>query len=197
MIPQVLLVDDDPLVLEGLRRALRKEPYAIHCATSAEQALAMLATQHIDLIVSDERMPGMKGNQLLQVVREKYPSTMRIMLSGHPSLDVALRAINSGEVFRLFTKPCNEIELALGIRGALSHRTLLEQSQRLLRAARKQREAIQHLELACAEQIQRNEEGAILLSDESADILQILAEVEQELGIVEADTSTEKRTPLS
>ncbi|MCC6954806.1 MAG: response regulator [Deltaproteobacteria bacterium] len=183
MKPQVLLVDDDPLLLESLKRSLRKEPYNILCATSGEQAMSVLATQQIDLIVSDEKMPGMRGHELLTLVREQYPNTMRIMLSGQPSLDIAVRAINAGEIFRLFVKPCKEVEVALGIRAALQQRELIVQSQRLLRAAQHQKRSIQDLEEAYGSGVSRDESGVIELPEQSEDLEEILREIELQLGL--------------
>src|SRR5262245_4719312 len=118
----VLLVDDDASLLQGLRRALHGEPYEIVTAGSARAALDVIASQPIDVVVSDEEMPGMRGNQLLASVHASHPDTMRIMMTGQASLEVAMRAINEGHAYRFFTKPCNVVELAVGIRQALVQR---------------------------------------------------------------------------
>jgi DNA-binding NtrC family response regulator len=115
----VLLVDDDPAVLDGLARALRREPYRILRAGSADEAARVLSSEPVDLIVCDEQMPGMSGSEFLARVAREHPQVMRIMLTGNPSLPAALRAINEGRVYHFFTKPCNEIDLALKIREAL------------------------------------------------------------------------------
>lgn len=115
----VLLVDDDPAVLDGLARALHREPYRILRAASADEAAQILSSEPVDLIVCDEQMPGMPGSEFLARVAREYPDVMRIMLTGNPSLPAALRAINEGRIYHFFTKPCNEIDLALTIREAL------------------------------------------------------------------------------
>jgi len=119
MIHTVLLVDDDPAVLDGLARALHREPYRILRAGSADEAARVLSSEPVDLIVCDEQMPGMSGSEFLARVAREHPQVMRIMLTGNPSLPAALRAINEGRVYHFFTKPCNEIDLALTIREAL------------------------------------------------------------------------------
>ena len=77
------------------------------------------------LIVYDEEMAGMSGTEFLGRVAEQYPDTVRIVLTGHPTLPAALRAINEGKVYQFFTKPCNEIDLAITIRRALEQKDLL------------------------------------------------------------------------
>ena len=79
---KVLLVDDEILVTEALRRALHKEAYTVHCACSATEALKILSHEKIDVVVSDEMMPGMLGSDFLGIVCSEYPETIRIILTG-------------------------------------------------------------------------------------------------------------------
>lgn len=130
MAHKVLFVDDEPHVLAALRRALRKEPYQVRCASSAAEALALMAQIAVDVVVSDEQMPGMSGSELLAEVRRRYPDTVRMMLSGKATLEGAIRAINDGEIYRFFTKPCNELDLATTIRHALEQKDLVEANRR-------------------------------------------------------------------
>ena len=134
----VLLVDDEPNVLAGLQRALRKEPYLIFSATSAEMALVVLQARTVDVVISDQDMPGMRGADFLAKVRQEFPDTVRFMLTGKPTLEVALQAINAGAISRFFTKPCNPLELAITIKQALHQRALMLEAKRLLRVTRKQ-----------------------------------------------------------
>ena len=125
--PAVLLLDDEPKVLSGLKRALRKEPYEVLCATSAEEALTLLQERPIDVVISDQDMPGMTGAAFLAQVRQTYPATSRFMLTGKATLDVALQAINEDAVKQFFTKPCDPATLAQSIRNSL-HEKALEQA---------------------------------------------------------------------
>lgn len=122
MPPAVLLVDDDPNVLHGLARALRHQPLGIYTAKSAEEAIWIFKTQHVDAIVSDERMPGLPGTELLAWVAGHYPEAVRILLTGHASVDTAVRAVNEAMVHKFFLKPCKEFELAMAIRRALEEK---------------------------------------------------------------------------
>jgi len=128
----VLLVDDEPNVLSGLTRLLHKESYEILTANTAEEAAELLEDKNVDLIVSDEEMPGMSGTEFLSGVARDYPDVVGIVLTGHPSLPAALRAINEGKVYQFFTKPCNEVDLAITIRRALEQKDLQAKSRELL-----------------------------------------------------------------
>lgn len=134
----VLLLDDEPKVLAGLTRLLQGEPYRILTAVNAEEAAATLHDEHVDLIVSDEEMPGMSGTEFLGKVAEKHPDIVRIVLTGRPSLAAALRAINDGKVYQFFTKPCNEVDLAITIRRALEQKDLVSRSKDLLEVTKRQ-----------------------------------------------------------
>jgi response regulator RpfG family c-di-GMP phosphodiesterase len=117
---------------------MRAEPYALLAADSTGDALRLLATRRIDVLVSDERMPCMSGADFLAKVRGEYPDVVSIMLTGHADLSTAMRAINAGEVYRFFTKPCDAVCLAAAIRQALQMKELLRQSRRLLHTVRNQ-----------------------------------------------------------
>ncbi len=134
----VLLVDDEPNVLNGLIRILHKEPYEILTANTAEEAAELLENENVDLIVSDEEMPGMSGTEFLACVARDYPDVVGIVLTGNPTLPAALRAINEGKVYQFFTKPCNEIDLAITIRRALEQKDLKEKSRELLEVTKRQ-----------------------------------------------------------
>jgi DNA-binding NtrC family response regulator len=134
----VLLVDDEPNILDGLIRVLRKEPYEILTAGNTEEAAEVLDGAAVDLIVCDEEMPGMPGTEFLARVARDYPDVVRIVLTGHPTLPAALRAINEGRIYQFFTKPCNEIDLAITIRRALEGKDLLAKSRDLLEVTKRQ-----------------------------------------------------------
>lgn len=120
----VLLVDDEPNLLHALTRTLRQQPYRINTARSAEEAMDVLKTHRVDLIVSDENMPGICGTRFLSWVADNFPQVIRIILTGQPNVPSALRAINEGKVYRYFTKPCDIVELALAIRHGLEEKVL-------------------------------------------------------------------------
>jgi len=103
--PQVLFVDDEKRVLNSMRVMFRRE-YDLHLASSGAEALEIIRTRPIDVIVADHRMPQMTGVQLLSQARTLSPRTVRILLTGYADLDAVEGSINDGEVFRFLTKPC-------------------------------------------------------------------------------------------
>lgn len=143
---KVLLVDDDPHVLGGLRRALHKEPYEILTASSGREGLEILGTTSIDLIVTDQEMPGSSGTEFLHQVREAFPGIVRFLLTGSAILEVVMEAVDRGDVSRFFTKPCNKLELAISIRQALQQKDLETEACRLLEAAKQASALLDRLE---------------------------------------------------
>ncbi|MFK8019968.1 MAG: EAL domain-containing protein [Pseudomonadales bacterium] len=101
----LLLVDDEPNVPKSIKRALRSQNYSIHIAHSGAQALELLESQPVDVIVSDHRMPGMSGSELLTTVSEKYPSIVSIMLSGQADMNAVIDAVNDGNIYKFLHKP--------------------------------------------------------------------------------------------
>jgi len=138
MKPIVLLIDDDENVLFGLQRALRKEPYQLLTARSGDEAMMILKNREVDVIVVDEVIPGVSGSDLLAWTAENAPDTIRIMLTGNASTAIAIRAINEGRVYNFFTKPCDDVQLAIAIRKAIEHRELMTENRRLLELNRQQ-----------------------------------------------------------
>ena len=142
----VLIVDDEPKIYHALRRALHREPYDILYASGGEEALRMLGERQVDVIVADQNMPNMQGSVLLARVRQQYPDVVRMMLTGDARLETVMAAVNKGEIYRFFTKPCNESELIISLRDALQMRALKFEAARLLDTVKKQNAQIQTLQ---------------------------------------------------
>jgi len=123
---RLIFVDDEPLVLEGLRRTLHsmRSEWNMQFANSGAEALQMMAQAPFDVLVTDMRMPGMDGSELLQRVKTLYPQTIRIVLSGQSSRESLLRSIAPSHQF--MPKPCTVEELKRRITRAFALRDLLE-----------------------------------------------------------------------
>jgi len=171
----VLVVDDDIGVIDGLKRALHKEPYDVLTAISAAEALEILSHAPVDVIISDEKMPGMSGLNLLAIVARDYPNTVPMLLTGHATTQMAVRAINEGLIYRFFMKPCNEADLAASIRHVLRQKDLLCHGRRLLLLVRRQYMLLQELEEAYPgiTKVKRDHTGAVVL-DDTGDVFQEL-----------------------
>lgn len=141
----VLFVDDEANILKALKRLLRNEPYEVLTATCAAEALEQFQRSEIQVVVSDQRMPEMSGADFLSRLREKYPETIRMMLTGHTEMDTAVEAINRGEIFRLITKPWKEDVLKTSLRQALDHFEMKHEIKRLNQVSREQNFKLQDM----------------------------------------------------
>ena len=161
----VLFIDDETDIREMLKETFAREPYTVLLASSADEALSMLSQGPVDVVISDEKMPGMSGTELLAVVRKKYPDTIRMILTGNANLDTAIHAINVGQIYRFFKKPCNMVDLAITVRQALQHKTVLEKNQQLQKVVTQQHTLIDDIEKQHPgiSDIKRNADGAIIL----------------------------------
>ncbi len=128
LIHTLLVVDDEPDVVDALRRTLRHPSWRVIGEVSPQAALERLAREPVDLVISDIDMPGMNGVELVGRIRRAYPEVVRMLLTGGASLGSALRAINDGEVHRYLLKPWDRAELRDTVRAALARLVELRRS---------------------------------------------------------------------
>lgn len=121
----MLAVDDEPNILAAMRRLFRATGWRILTAANGEEALALLATEPVNAVLSDMRMPGMDGVQLLEKVRLGWPRVARLLLTGQADLGSTIAAINRGWLHRYITKPWNDDELVLTL-SQVAHSQQLE-----------------------------------------------------------------------
>ncbi|HET8699220.1 MAG TPA: EAL domain-containing protein [Gammaproteobacteria bacterium] len=125
----LLLVDDEPHVCSSLARILRRDNYRVLTANSAEDALAVLAKNTVDVVLSDQRMPGKKGTELLAAVRDLYPNTVRLILSGAAEIQDITSAMGSGAIYKFLTKPIDPALLRANIAEAFSRAASLRTTE--------------------------------------------------------------------
>lgn len=129
---RVLFVDDERSVLDGIRRALRKQ-MDIHTAVGGVEGLKLMQEQGpFALVVSDMRMPGMSGPQFLAKVRECAPETVRVILSGQADFQATIAAVNEGHIYRFLSKPCPADQLLAAITDGLNQYRLITAERVLL-----------------------------------------------------------------
>ena len=117
--PRALFVDDEPFVLNALRRTFLDDDIEIEFALSGEEALEFLRENRVDLILSDHNMPGLSGVEFLRQSREIQPDSIRMLITGRGDMDVVLQAINLGHVYKFFTKPWEDEDVRLSVLRAL------------------------------------------------------------------------------
>jgi response regulator RpfG family c-di-GMP phosphodiesterase len=113
----ILYVDDEENNLLAFKATFRIKHHVL-TALSGDEALKILANNHIDIIITDQRMPEMTGVEFLEKVLENYPDPMRILLTGYADMNAVVEAVNKGKIFHYVTKPWNEEELDLTINKA-------------------------------------------------------------------------------
>lgn len=127
----LLLVDDENNIVASLKRLFHREGYRILHAYSAEEALEVLAQHEVGVILSDHRMPGMTGVEFLHVVKERYPDTVRIILSGFSDIALVIDAINRGAVYKFLAKPWEDELLRENISEAFLRYEMKQENERL------------------------------------------------------------------
>lgn len=114
----ILLLDDEENILSALTRLLRRDAYRVLTCTNAKQALEVLALNQVQVILSDQRMPEISGTEFFSQVKDMYPDTIRIVLSGYTDLRSVTDAINKGAIYKFMTKPWQDDELRRQIKQA-------------------------------------------------------------------------------
>ena len=130
----VLTVDDEPANCRAVRRTLADDCRVLSAGSGAE-ALALMACEPVALVITDQRMPGMSGTELLSRAKMLYPDTVRIVLSGYTDLATVTAAINEGAIYKFLTKPWEHDALREDIRLAFHHHEQRTANQAALRAA--------------------------------------------------------------
>jgi response regulator RpfG family c-di-GMP phosphodiesterase len=129
---KILFVDDEPNILQSIQRQLRNR-FTLQTAGSGDEALRILKEEGpFSVIVSDMRMPGMNGVELLSRVKDSYPETVRLMLTGNADQETAMEAVNDGQIFRFLTKPCPQATFITSLALALRQHRLIIAEKELL-----------------------------------------------------------------
>jgi DNA-binding NtrC family response regulator len=158
MTHRILIVDDEPGILKALKRLLVLTPcifngetfrLQVDCCSCPEDALRAVRGTPYEMVISDFRMPGMDGVQLLKAVREIQPHAVRFILSGYADLQAQIGAINEAQISRFIGKPWNDYELVSAIAQGLAWRALQVETERLADEKRLERQ------LATPEEIER------------------------------------------
>ncbi len=141
----VLFVDDEENILSSLHRLFRREGYKLLQASSGNEVLQLLETEQVDMVVSDQKMPGMTGVEVLKRVRDLQPETRRMLLTGYSDVDAVIASINEGQVHRFMMKPWDDAQLKLTVRELLQELDLTRENRRLNELIGKQNDQLQEL----------------------------------------------------
>lgn len=139
---RILLVDDEPNIINALTRVFEEENYEILSAINGQDALTIMGQEKVQLIISDFKMPGMTGAQLLSKIKNVWPETIRIMLTGHADTAAIMGAINEGAVYKFILKPWNDDDLRVTVSLALEQYDLLQRNRMLEQENKKKQQQI-------------------------------------------------------
>lgn len=153
----LLLVDDEEDISAALTRLLRPFGYRIHRAKSGQEGLELLTRNEVGVIVSDQRMPEMTGVEFLTQVKELYPDTVRIVLSGYADLGSVTDAVNRGAIYKFLTKPWDNEALCANILEAFRHHELKQEKERLLQEIQSANELLAQVNLEWEEAVKQRD----------------------------------------
>ena len=143
---RILIVDDEPNIVSSLRRLLGSEDRQVLTAKDAEGAWSLLKEQgEVEVIVCDNKLPGMTGIEFLTKAKRLYPDTVKILMTGYPDLNSAMDAINRAHIWRYVQKPVEVEELKLLVKQAFDYYRILRQNRLLLQVVRQQEEWLKAL----------------------------------------------------
>jgi diguanylate cyclase len=190
----LLLVDDEEDVGAALERLLRHDGYTILHANSGKQGLEILAQTEVGVVISDQRMPGMSGVEFLTQVKELYPKTIRIVLSGTGDFDTVTAAINQGAIYKFFTKPWDNDVLRVDVMEAFWRQELAQEKDQLLQQIQSANELLAqvNLDLAAAMELKDSQIDRVVHYDTLTDLpnrLLFLDRLDQEITRAQRDNS--------
>jgi response regulator RpfG family c-di-GMP phosphodiesterase len=169
----LLIVDDEPNILAALRRVFRSDRYQVLAASSGREGLELLALHSVGVILSDQRMPEMTGVEFLRRVKDLYPETVRIVLSGYTDLKSITDAINQGAIYKFLTKPWEDDQLRENIQEAFQRYELKQENLRLTEEIRQANHELSEINRMLEQRIQEK----TLSLQQSMSVLQISQEI--------------------
>ncbi|WP_300673252.1 response regulator [Desulfoluna sp.] len=139
---KVVFVDDEKAILDAITRAFRNEPYKIYTFDDPSAALEEIHIIEPAVVISDRMMPAMDGSEFLKKIRIRWPSIVRIMLTGHSDIDATIAVINKGHIFRFINKPWDKTELKMSVKNGVDHFNLAMENKQMSQVIKQKNEAL-------------------------------------------------------
>lgn len=171
---KIQLVDDEPNILNALRRLLKPQNWEIYTYSSVEEALGGLLEHEFAVIVSDYQMPTADGVTYLQFAKQRQPHALRLVLSAYGDRESMIKAINQAEVYRFLSKPWDDYEIVAAIKSAIDIYQLRAENEKLLSRVSEQSEMIRareqellrlEVEHPGITRVSRDTDGSIVIDD--------------------------------
>ena len=173
----LLLVDDEENIRNALKRLLRRASYRVLIAGSGPEGLRLMAENQVDVVLSDQRMPGMTGVEFLRRVKEIHPQTVRIVLSGYTELQSVTDAINAGAIYKFLTKPWDDAHLLANIEEAFRHKEMVDENRWLGEKVQEANTELSHLNLQLEETLREKSHQATRSEGALSAALEVLQHV--------------------
>lgn len=183
----LLLVDDEENITAALVRLLRRDGYTILRALGGKEGLALLEQHRVGVIISDQRMPEMTGVEFLSKVKEIYPDTIRIVLSGYTELNSVTDAINRGAVYKFLTKPWEDDLLRANVEEAFQRHEMKIESARLAQELRQANEELRAINLDLEQRVEQKAREIV----HNLEVLQVSQEVLEVMPMAVIGISTD------
>jgi putative two-component system response regulator len=186
---RILAVDDEPFVLDTIKRLLNEDNYDVLTATSGIEGLHIMETFPVQIVISDYRMPEMNGVEFLREVYRQWPDTVRIVLSGFADIQSVIAAINEGQIYKFMGKPWNNEDLRVTVVNAIDRYRLHKENIRLTADLKKKNEELQKF----------NDMLEVLVADRTFELKKSMDRTKMALeGIIQAVAITmETRDPYT
>ncbi len=142
---KILFVDDEENILGSMRRLMIGEPYICHFANSGEEALRLMKSIKMDIVISDMKMPSMTGLELMKQIKELYPDTVKIILSGYAQITQVIATVNQIDLFKFLLKPWKNEEIIQVLKESEEYLKSIEQRKQMLSDVEKKKDMYQKL----------------------------------------------------
>jgi CheY-like chemotaxis protein len=183
----LLLVDDEDNIVASLRRLLRRDGYTIVTASGGEEGLRRLAEHEVDVIVSDQRMPGMTGVEFLHRAKALYPNTVRMVLSGYTELQSIIDAVNEGAIYKFLTKPWDDERLRGHVAEAFRQKELADENRRLAQQVETANSDLANLNSRLEQLLSQQRAHADMLTASAGSMRQLVEELPAALAAIDPD----------
>jgi response regulator RpfG family c-di-GMP phosphodiesterase len=160
----ILVVDDEELFLDYIQRVLSNENYNVITASNGKEGLNILGKQHVSMVISEYKIPFMNGLEFLEKVRIIYPDILTIMVTEHPDIELAIKAINEAGVYKFLLKPWDDIDFKNAIKKTLESLKVIKERDVLVRKVKTHEATLKELEKRYPgiTKVERDEDGYIL-----------------------------------
>ncbi|MEK6777259.1 MAG: response regulator [bacterium] len=165
MVNTILFVDDEEIILKALTIIFSREGFQALAASNGKEALSILSREDVDIVVSDERMPGLSGTELLTMVKEQYPEKIRVLLTAYAELNTMLSAINKAEAHRMIVKPYNNDDFVQTIKTLMAKKQENQKRENSLKRSEREADfAFRAAKIMCSKQLSVQEKYSRLLN---------------------------------